>query len=154
MSESQTAFTPTYADVFAKQLDEKHRLCIPAKWRFKGDEGENSYLAILTNYNAILVMPPDMAAELRSKISKISIANPQKRRALAKFMENACTFGCDKQGRIKLNDTILTKAQITKEACFAGMGGTFEIWNPKLREQWLGESSPEDDAALIEEFGI
>ncbi len=154
MSDSQITVAPTYADVFAKQLDEKRRVAIPAKWRFKGDDSENSYLAIFTSYNAILVMPPDMASELRTKISKISIANPQKRRALAKFMNNACTFGCDKQGRITLNETILAKAQITKDVCLAGMGGTFEIWNPKLREQWLGESSPEDDAALIEEFGI
>ena len=36
-----------YAGKFSKQLDEKRRITIPAKWRFKGDDAENSYLAML-----------------------------------------------------------------------------------------------------------
>ena len=38
-----------YAGKFSKQLDEKRRITIPAKWRFKGDDAENSYLAGKTN---------------------------------------------------------------------------------------------------------
>ena len=68
-----------YAGEFSKQLDEKRRVTIPAKWRFKGDEAENSYLAIPTTYGSISVMPPQMIADLHSKISKISMANPAKR---------------------------------------------------------------------------
>ncbi len=156
MSDEQKV-NDAYAGEFLKVLDEKRRVTIPAKWRFKGDEGENSYLAILTRYgeyNSILVMPPDMAADLRSKISKIPITNAAKRRALANFMRNACTFGCDKQGRIMLDETILSKADISKEVCLAGMSSTFEIWNPKHREKWLGESTPEEDVSLLEELGI
>ena len=117
MSEEHTV-GDTYAGTFMKVLDEKRRITIPAKWRFKDDDGENSYLAILVKYgtyNAVRVMPPDMAAELRSKISKIPITNVAKQRALAKFLQNACTFGCDKQGRIMLDESILAKADIKKE---------------------------------------
>ena len=146
-----------YAGEFLKVLDDKRRVTIPAKWRFNGDDAENSYLAILTRYgeySSILVMPPDMAADLRLKISKIPITNVAKRRALANFMRNACTFGCDKQGRIMLDESILTKAHITKEVCLAGMNSTFEIWNPKHRDEWLGESTPEDDINILEDLGI
>ncbi len=142
MSEELTV-GDTYAGTFTKVLDPKRRITIPAKWRFKGDEGENSYLAILARYgqySAILVMPPDMAAQLRSKISKIPITNVAKRRALANFLQNACTFGCDKQGRIMLDESILAKAGIEREVCMAGMGANFELWNPAHRTEWLGES--------------
>ena len=156
MSEELTV-GDTYAGTFTKVLDPKRRVTIPAKWRFKGDEGENSYLAILARYgqySAILVMPPDMAAQLRSKISKIPITNVAKRRALANFLQNACTFGCDKQGRIMLDESILAKAGIEREVCMAGMGANVELWNPAHRTEWLGESTPEDDAALLEDLGI
>ena len=156
MSEEHTV-GDTYAGTFMKVLDEKRRITIPAKWRFKDDDGENSYLAILVKYgtyNAVRVMPPDMAAELRSKISKIPITNVAKQRALAKFLQNACTFGCDKQGRIMLDESILAKADIKKEVCMAGMGANFDLWNPEHRADWLGESPDDDDTALLEELGI
>jgi len=153
MSE-QVIRTEIYAGEFYKQLDEKRRVTIPAKWRFSGDDAENSYLAIPTNYGAISVMPPDMTAQLREKISKITMANAEKRRALANFMRDACTFGCDKQGRIMLDESILSKAKITREVCMAGMGATFEIWNPDLRKEWLAQSSTGADAALLEDLGI
>ena len=60
---------------------------------------------------------------------------------------------CD-EGRIMLDESILTKAHITKEVCLAGMNSTFEIWNPKHRDEWLGESTPEDDINLLEDLGI
>ena len=143
-----------YAGEFSKQLDEKRRVTIPAKWRFKGDEAENSYLAIPTTYGSISVMPPQMIADLHSKISKISMANPAKRKALSKFLSKSCTFGCDKQGRIMLGETILSHVGINKDVCLVGMGATFEIWDPKAREKWLGESSEQDEIALLEELGL
>ncbi len=143
-----------YAGEFEKQLDEKRRITIPAKWRFKGDEGENSYLAIPTTYGAISVFPPNMMAEIYQKISKISIANPAKRKVLQRFMSKSCTFGCDKQGRAMLGESVLKAAGINKEVCMVGMGAGFEIWNPQTREKWLGDSDASEDASLLEELGL
>ena len=122
-----------YAGEFSKQLDEKRRVTIPAKWRFKGDEAENSYLAIPTTYGSISVMPPQMIADLHSKISKISMANPAKRKALSKFLSKSCTFGCDKQGRIMLGETILSHVGIAKDVCLVGMGATFALNRTRWR---------------------
>jgi len=143
-----------YAGEFNKQLDEKRRVTIPSKWRFRGDEADNSYLAIPTVYGSISVLPPTMMAELHAKISKISMANPEKRRALSKFMSQSCTFGCDKQGRVMLGEAILKRAGVKKDVRMVGMGSTFEIWDPETRDAWLGESASEDDAALLEELGL
>lgn len=143
-----------YAGEFSKQLDEKRRVTIPAKWRFKGDEAENSYLAIPTTYGSISVMPPQMIADLHSKISKISMANPAKRKALSKFLSKSCTFGCDKQGRIMLGESILSHVGIDRDVALVGMGATFEIWDPRTRAKWLGESTEQDEIALLEELGL
>lgn len=155
MSEEVKPAIAQFIGEYAKVLDDKRRVALPSKWRFEGDDNENTYLAIqATSYKAIIVMPPEKTALLREKISKISIANPNKRRALAKFLQNAQTFGCDKQGRIMLSESLLKWANITKEVCIAGNELDFEIWNPQLREEWLAQSTLEDDTALIEEFGI
>ena len=145
-----------YAGEFEKQLDDKRRVTIPAKWRFKGDNSENSYFAIPTLYGAVSVLPPSMMRQLLDKISKISMANAQKRRVLSKFMSQSCTFGCDKQGRIMLDETTLARAGIKKTAKLVGMGATFEIWDPERRNKWLAQSEGDgaEDAALLEELGL
>ena len=145
----------TYASKFVKQLDEKRRVTSPSKWRFEGDDADNAYLAIVTSYGAIEVLPPQRAAIILENISKISVANPAKRRVLAKFLENSCTFGCDKQGRIMLNEDILKRAGIEKDVCLAGMGTSFELWNPQKREEWLAQSDDSiDEISLAEELGM
>lgn len=104
-----------YAGKFSKQLDEKRRITIPAKWRFKGDDAENSYLAMPTTYGSIAVLPPSMTADLYQKISKISMTNPAKRRAVQRWMEQSSTFGCDKQGRVMLDEDLLKLAGIKRK---------------------------------------
>ena len=147
-------FTQPYADEFVKQLDDKRRVTIPAKWRFKGEDADNSYFAIATSYGSISVLPPQRTAILLENISKISIANPAKRRALARFMKNSCTFGCDKQGRVMLSEAILNHAGIKKDICMVGMGSSFELWDPKRRDKWLEEDDSVDEASLLEELGM
>lgn len=144
-----------YGDEFLKQLDDKRRVTIPAKWRFKGDDADNSYFAIATSYGSIEVLPPQRTAVLLENISKISIANPAKRKALARFLKNSCTFGCDKQGRVMLTEAILNHAGIKKEVCMVGMGSSFELWDPKRRDEWLNEDDDSiDEASLLEELGV
>ena len=55
---------------FTKQLDEKRRLTIPAKWRFDGDNADDAYIAIATNYGSIEVLPPARAQALMENISR------------------------------------------------------------------------------------
>ena len=86
--------------------------------------------------------------------TEFNMTNPAKRKALSKFLSKSCTFGCDKQGRIMLGETILSHVGINKDVCLVGMGATFEIWDPKAREKWLGESSEQDEIALLEELGL
>jgi DNA-binding transcriptional regulator/RsmH inhibitor MraZ len=53
-----------------------------------------------------------------------------------------------------LGETILSHVGIAKDVCLVGMGATFEIWNPETRAKWLGESSEQDEVALLEELGL
>lgn len=143
-----------YAGAYTKPLDDKRRLTIPSKWRFKGDEDEDSYLAIPMKYGAISILPPDMVKNLRQKISNITIANPLKRGALSEFLGRACSFGCDKQGRVMLSEDLMQHAGLTREAYIVGVGTTFEIWDPKRRKQWSAANVTCADESVLEDLGI
>lgn len=145
-----------YAGAFDRPLDDKRRLTIPAKWRFKNDDDDSSYLAIPNTYGSISVLPPAMAERLYETISKISIANPAKRRAVSMLLEKSSTFGCDKQGRIMLDETLLSHAGISKEVRVIGMGPTFEIWSSERRKDWVSgeDASDTDISTTLEELGI
>ena len=106
MSESPIQAIFFYGE-FDKQLDDKRRLTVPAKWRFKGDDADNSYLAVPNGYGSITVLSPDKVSSLYEKISKIKITDATKRRAVTKFLSSADRFGCDKQGRIVISEKLV-----------------------------------------------
>ncbi len=137
-----------YAGAFTRPLDEKRRFTIPAKWR--GD----SFLAMPNTYGAITVLPPEMVEKIYEAVSKVSLANPQKRRAISLILERSEPFGCDKQGRVMLGEEILAHAGIEREARVVGVGSTFEIWNPKRRDEWAKQGGPVDLSSALEELGI
>ena len=54
-----------------------------------------------------------------------------------------------------LTEAILNHAGIKKEVCMVGMGSSFELWDPKRRDQWLNEDDDSiDEASLLEELGV
>jgi MraZ protein len=60
----------------------------------------------------------------------------------------------DSSGRIILPPMMRRKGQIEDQALFVGVGGTFEIWNPKLALE-SGDAELRELAAFrLEEKGI
>ena len=144
-----------FAGEYEKQLDDKRRLTIPAKWRFKGDDADNTFLAVANVYGYITVLPPDMVADLYQKISKVNITNAAKHRAISNFLKMSDRFGCDKQGRIVISERLAKYAGLESgDVYMVGAGATFEIWNPKRRSKYAGEDYDESDAATLDELGI
>ncbi len=148
-----------YAGEFAKQLDEKRRVSFPTKWRFAGDEDDNSYLAIVQDDEYISILPPKEMALMREKISQVSKKNKVKQTAIRKMMKDSYTFGCDKHGRIMFTEAVLKRVGIDKEICLVGNGNTFEVWNPeKYKQVTEGTAQAEDENVdydeVLEEMGF
>ncbi|HQU09129.1 MAG: hypothetical protein B7X06_04270, partial [Verrucomicrobia bacterium 21-51-4] len=77
-------------------------------------------------------------------------------KALTKLFSQADHFGCDKSGRIKLNEKLLEHAGIGKDCVLVGNFVTFSLWNPERYEQYLLQDSDEDDemAQILTELGV
>jgi len=124
MSESGTTF---FVGEVTHALDPKGRLTIPSKWRISG--GESTYLAIPNPGGYITVYPPKMVARLEEKVAEASFSDTRTQALLMELFSKAHSFGCDKQGRINLNDKLLEHAGIKKKAVLVGNFSAFAIWS-------------------------
>jgi MraZ protein len=129
MSEMDKVF---YVGTFRHALDAKNRLTIPAKWRFAGDEGEASYLAMPNSNQSITVYPPRMIVDLEAKLRGVSmLSDPQQVNSLIKLFAKGDRFGCDTQGRIGLSEDLRRHAGLTKDVVLVGTMLAFHICSPE-----------------------
>ncbi|GHC11361.1 division/cell wall cluster transcriptional repressor MraZ [Cerasicoccus arenae] len=132
-----------YAGEFRHNLDSKRRLTVPSKWRSDGDE-QQTYLAFPDPAGCVTVYPPEMVAELKEKISKISIGDKKGRRAITRLLGSADSFSFDKSGRININDRLFQHADISKEVVLVGTVNFFQLWSPDRYDAYVADADEED----------
>ena len=76
----------------------------------------------------ITVYPPKMVARLEEKVAGASLSD-KAQSLLMELFSKAHSFGCDKQGRINLNDKLLEHASISGKAVLVGNFSAFTIWS-------------------------
>lgn len=140
-----------YVGTFRHNLDAKLRVTIPSKWRFKGDQ-EDSYLAWPHPEGYIAVYPPRMIERFRQRMEDVKASDSQGQKIMRNLFGKAHWFGCDNQGRIKLDEKLVQHAGIEKTAALVGVGETFNVW---AAERF--EAQDEEDFDLLQamkDFGI
>lgn len=140
MVASERAF---YVGEFAHNLDAKGRLTVPSKWRFRGDEAD-VYLALPNPGGFITVYPPKMIDRFEEQISKIGLGDPEGQKMLMELGSKAHSFGCDKQGRINLNEKLIAHAGLKKQAVLVGNFSYFSIYAAEAYKE-----SGQDDPDLV-----
>jgi MraZ protein len=148
--DSLTISQTFYAGEFRHQLDEKHRLTIPARWR-RGDT-EDLIIVPEPNHKFLLVMSPDEFARLGATAESTPGLTPQDRRIFLRHFHSRAQHGsCDRQGRIVLPDDLCKLLALGGEVALVGGRGRFEIWNLKAwqRAQEEGMSTYKHVADLV-----
>ena len=79
-------------------------------WRGKHISGSSESRGYITVY------PPKMVDRLEQKVSEASLSDVRAQALLMELFSKAHSFGCDKQGRINLNDKLLDHAE-SMESC-------------------------------------
>lgn len=143
-----------YVGEFRRNLDAKNRLTVPAKWRFPGDDAD-VYVGMPSPDGSIIVRPPQQMKQFLDKLSQVSSGNLKLQQMLNQIYSMAHSFGCDKQGRINLNDKLLQQAGITKDVVLLGGMNVFKIWDAGQYDQALSDTlTPESYAQALEEMGL
>ncbi|MDR2512715.1 MAG: hypothetical protein LBD01_02810 [Puniceicoccales bacterium] len=127
---ASTSRAKLFVDNFPGKLDDQNRLTIPADWRFEA-EGENVYLAtFFPPSGGIMVLPPDIVEKVRDAARNTPLSNYAAKAALRQISSSGTLVSCDKAGRIKLKESMLREAGITKEVTFLGEVNSFLISSP------------------------
>ena len=145
----------------SRPLDDKRRLTVPSKWRPKGSDDTNEFIAFPNPLNAsIVVYPPEMKDKLYDKLSEIGLAcEPEEAQLIDEMFGVGEYMNCDKQGRITLSEDLMAHAEITRDTLLIGSLTKFSIWNPNSHAKWKKEGQVQNEktkriAEILKKLGL
>jgi MraZ protein len=131
-----------YAGEFCHQLDDKHRVTIPSRWRRNG-KAEEFLIVPDPSGQFLLVMPPQEFARISGSAESATGVSPRDLRIFLRQLHARAQHGsADKQGRLLLSDEFCKMLELKGEVTLVGGRGRFEIWNPQRRKRANAEEHP------------
>jgi len=136
------------------KLDAKGRLVLPAriKTQLPEPDGEGQELVIRRGFEQCLIIYPMVEfKKVFSKISSLSEFNEEYRKLQRNFLAGVVTVELDSNGRFLIPKSMLSYAQVDKDAMLVGTGSKVEIWNPSIYEKHLIQD-PGELSKLAEKY--
>lgn len=123
---------------YSHAIDAKGRIIIPARFR----EGLGASFVVTKGFDGCLYAFAQEEWEIfDKKLQDLPLDNADARKLTRFFIGGACEAEPDKQGRILLPVSLLSHADIEKEAVVVGMGSRVELWS---EARWNDASTFED----------
>ncbi len=113
---------------FNFHTDDKGRVKIPAK--LKSYININSFIIIPSYKGNIIIFPLDSFKTFEEKI-KTTLSEKEKKVVIDYIYANAIDANMDTQGRIKIPQEFIEKANIQEEVIIVGAMDRIELWSPK-----------------------
>ena len=120
----------TFIGEYNYSLDSKGRVNIPAKFRQSlSKDNKNTFIATRGQDPCIWVYPLTEWKKIELELRNLSSVSGIHRTFVRQIARSATPSTCDKQGRIMINPSLISYANIDKEALIIGMINKIEIWN-------------------------
>ncbi len=119
-------------------IDEKGRVILPAPFRkITAKESDGQYMIYFDEEDQCLQVytKKEFKEQFIDKFKKLSITNKNHRAYLSMIGENSMETKLDNQGRIKIPQFLLEKANIKKDVIIIGALYYIEIWDPGTKEK-------------------
>ena len=141
-----------FTSEFECKLDAKGRLILPSRIKAQLPEGGGDELVMRKGFEPCLILYPMVEfKKVFSKISGLSEFNEEYRKLQRNFLSGVVTVELDGNGRFLIPKSMLTYAQIDKDAILVGTGSKVEIWNPTIYEKHLIHD-PSELSKLAEKY--
>tara|TARA_S200000501_G_scaffold108465_1_gene101841 strand:- start:370 stop:834 length:465 start_codon:yes stop_codon:yes gene_type:complete len=122
----------TFTGEYQYSLDSKGRVNIPAKFRQSlSKENQNTFVATRGQDPCVWIYPLTEWKKIEDDLRKLSSVSSVHRTFIRQIARSATPSTCDKQGRITLSPSLISYANLDKEALIIGMINKIEIWNPE-----------------------
>ena len=121
----------TFIGEYSYTIDAKGRINIPSKFRNSLSKDNKSYLVVTRGMDkCVWVYPLIVWKSIEDELRKLSSLSSINRSFTRNTVRHASITKLDKQGRISLNQNLITFSSITKNALIIGMVNKIEIWDP------------------------
>ena len=121
----------TFIGEYSYTVDTKGRINVPAKFRSSlSKENKNSLVITRGMDKCVWIYPLVIWKSIEDELRKLSSLSSVNRSFIRNTVRHASISKLDKQGRIALNQNIMTFSNITKNALIIGMVNKIEIWDP------------------------
>ena len=122
----------TFTGEYQYSLDSKGRVNIPAKFRQSlSKENQNTFVATRGQDPCVWIYPLTEWKKIEDDLRNLSSVSSVHRTFIRQIARSATPSICDKQGRITLSPSLISYANLDKEALIIGMINKIEIWNPE-----------------------
>jgi transcriptional regulator MraZ len=135
----------SFRGTFTNKIDAKGRISVPAKFRSVTAAQEFSGIICFPS----LIDPciegggPDLEAEIDTMLSRLDPFS-RERNVLANMLKaQSAELMFDADGRVSLPEMLTTKAGISDQVTFVGLGNKFQLWEPQAYEGYLAEAMAE-----------
>ncbi len=129
------------------RLDAKGRVSVPASFRTAlkslDSNPEGSVSMILRpshNHACIEAWPKPFFDRLAQSLDRYELFSREYEDLAATIYGDAFPIDSDKEGRIILNEMLLSHAGLTDNCIFMGTGPTFQIWEPAAAKRRSAEA--------------
>ena len=144
---------PMFMGEFRHKLDPKRRLTVPSGWRAAiGDSKQVVVIPRLTAKHLFVFAPHVFQAQVE-KIKSSASASPERRDYMRMVSSRSELLHWDVQGRIRIRDELLARAQIDEDLVLVGAYEWFEIWSPAA---WLEKTAATSESGVtqfVEDLG-
>ncbi len=135
----------SFRGTFTNKIDAKGRISVPAKFRAVTAAQEFAGIICFPS----LIDPciegggPDLEAEIDIMLGRLDPFS-RERNVLANLLKaQSAELMFDADGRVSLPEMLTSKAGITDQVTFVGLGNKFQLWEPKAYEAYLAEAMAE-----------
>jgi len=123
------------------KIDVKGRLATPARFRRALDLGHNNIIYCIpsTDEPCIDCGGAEYIETLMAMIAELDPFSIQRKSLQRTVTARTEQVTMDQEGRVKLSRELREHANLGDKALFAGIGGSFQIWNPETFRQVAAE---------------
>lgn len=131
-----------FLSTFENKVDTKGRVSVPSQFRsmLHGNDFSGIVLYESSINNCIEGCSIERIQKLSEAIDDLDPSSRERDAFAATILGGAAQLPFDSDGRVILPKNLMSFAKIKDRAVFIGKGQTFEVWEPKMFEEYMKRS--------------
>ena len=127
-----------FLSTYENKLDKKGRVSVPSSFRaYLNSMGFNGFITYPSfNNSALDACAQDRIEKLSESIDSLGPFEDKRDYFATSVLSASISLNFDSEGRVSIPEKLLKHAKIKSNIVFVGLGKVFQIWDPKLFENF------------------